>query len=54
MKLIDTITLSLAVVFLLIGIDLVLTLGFGGAYWSLMLALTLFFLYAYRKKVKNN
>lgn len=50
MKLIDTILLSLAVVFLIIGIHQVMTVGFGNAYWALMLALLLFFLLNLRRR----
>ncbi len=50
MKLIDTILLSLAVVFLIIGIYEIMTLGIGHAYWSVMLSMILFFYYTMRKK----
>jgi hypothetical protein len=50
MKLADILLLSLAVVFTIIGIYEIMTLGIGRAYWSVMLAVILFFLYTYRKK----
>ena len=50
MKLIDTLILSLAVVFIIIGIYEVMTVGLGEAYWAVMLAIILFFVYTLRKK----
>jgi len=50
MKLIDTLILSLAVVFIIIGIYEVMTVGIGKAYWAVMLAIILFFVYTLRKK----
>ncbi len=50
MKLIDTILLSLAVAFLIIGIHQTMTVGFGNAYWAIMLALLLFFLINLRRR----
>jgi len=50
MKLADILILSLAVVFLIIGIHQTMTLGFGDAYWALMLTLILFFLFNLRRK----
>lgn len=50
MKLLDVIILSLAVVFIIIGIHQILTIGFGDAYWALMLALILFFIYNFRNR----
>ncbi len=50
MKLIDTLILSLAVVFVIIGIYETMTLGIGQSYWSVMLATMLFFYYTMRKK----
>ena len=50
MKLLDTILLSLAVVFVIIGIHQTMTVGLGGAYWALMLALLLFFLINLRRR----
>jgi hypothetical protein len=49
MKLADVIILSLAVVFIIIGIHQVMTIGFGHAYWVIMLALVLFFIFKIRK-----
>jgi hypothetical protein len=50
MKLPDIILLALAVVFLIIGIDQIITLGFGQAYWAIMLALIFFFVYNLRRR----
>ena len=50
MKLIDMLILSLAVVFLIIGIHRVMVGGLGDAYWALMLMMILFFLFVLRKK----
>jgi hypothetical protein len=50
MKLVDMLLLSLAAVFVIIGIYEVMTLGFGHAYWAIMLSFGFFFIYTYRKK----
>ncbi len=50
LKLPDIILLSLAVVFLIIGIDQTITLGFTRGYWAIMMALILFFVYNLRKR----
>jgi hypothetical protein len=50
MKLPDIIILSLAVAFLIIGIHQTMTLGFGQAYWALMLTLILFFVLNLRRR----
>jgi len=50
MKLTDIIILSLAVVFTIIGIHQTMTIGFGKAYWAVMLALVLFFIFNLRKR----
>jgi hypothetical protein len=52
MKLPDIILLSLAVVFLIIGIDQIMTIGFGSGYWAIMLTLLFFFVYTLRKRKK--
>ncbi|MBT1698923.1 hypothetical protein KK083_18665 [Fulvivirgaceae bacterium PWU4] len=52
MRLPDVILLSLAVVFLIVGIDQVITIGFGNAYWAIMLALIFFFVYNLRRRKK--
>jgi len=49
-KLVDVIILSLAVVFIIVGIHQVITIGFGKAYWAVMLALIFFFIFTLRKK----
>lgn len=50
MKLVDVLLLSLAVVFIIIGVYEVMTMGIGHAYWSVMLAVVLFFAFTLRKK----
>jgi len=50
MKLIDSLLLSLAVAFTLIGIYEIMAYGAGQAYWAVMLAVLFFFVYAYRKR----
>jgi len=50
MKLPDVILLSLAAAFVLIGIHQIMTVGFGNAYWAVMLALVFFFLYNLRRR----
>jgi hypothetical protein len=50
MKLLDIIILSLAVAFLIIGIHQIMTLGFGNAYWIIMLTLILFFVFKLRRR----
>lgn len=50
MKLIDILIISASVVFLIIGIDQIITLGFAKAYWAVMLALILFFVFNLRRR----
>lgn len=50
MKLPDIVLLSLAVTFSIIGIHQVMMVGFGNAYWAVMLALVFFFLYNLRRR----
>jgi hypothetical protein len=50
MKLVDLLILSLAVAFLIIGIHQIMTVGFASAYFVIMLALVMFFLYSLRKR----
>jgi len=50
MNLINSILLSLAVAFLIIGIYEMMAVGVGEGYWAIMLSIALFFLYVYRKK----
>jgi len=50
MKLLDVIILSLAVVFIIVGIHQIMTVGLGNAYWAVMLALIFFFIFTLRKK----
>lgn len=53
MKLLDVILISLAVAFLIIGIHQTMTVGFLHAYWVIMLALLLFFIFNLRKRKTN-
>ena len=50
MKLLDTLILALAVVFIIIGIYEVMAVGIGQAYWAVMLSIILFFVYTLRKE----
>jgi hypothetical protein len=50
MKLVDVLVLSLAVAFLIIGIHQTMVLGFGKAYWAIMLSLGLYFVFNFRKR----
>ncbi len=52
MRLPEVIFLSLAVAFIIIGIHQIMTVGFGNAYWALMLALLFFFLLNLRRRKK--
>jgi hypothetical protein len=49
-KLSDVIIISLAVVFIIIGIHQTMVAGFADSYWAVMLALILFFVYSLRKR----
>ena len=49
MKLTDVLVLSLAVAFLIIGIHQTMVLGFGKAYWAIMISLVLYFVFNFRK-----
>ena len=49
MKLIDVLLLGVAFLFLIIGVDQAIVLGFSHAYWAFMLALISFFGFNYRK-----
>jgi hypothetical protein len=52
MKLPQIVILSLAVVFLIIGIDQIIVLGFGQGYWAIMIALVFFFVFNLRRQKK--
>ena len=52
MNLVDVLLLSLAAVFIIIGIYEVMAFGFGQAYWAIMLSVISFFIYSYRKRRK--
>jgi hypothetical protein len=53
MKLADVLILSLAVVFIIIGIYEIIRFGIGSGYWSIMLAVLMFFIFNYRKQSKK-
>ena len=50
MNLTNSILLSLAVAFVIIGIYEMMAVGVSEGYWAVMLSVALFFLYVYRKK----
>jgi hypothetical protein len=50
MKLSEVLIISLAVAFLLIGIHQIVTVGFGNAYWAIMLALLFFFVFNLKRR----
>lgn len=50
MKLPDVVLLSFSVAFLIIAVHQIRTVGFGNAYWALMLALVFFFIYNLRRR----
>jgi hypothetical protein len=50
MKVPDIILLSLSVVFLIIGIDQIIVLGFSHGYWAIMISLIFFFVYNLRRR----
>lgn len=49
MKLVDVFLVGLTIMFLIIGTDQTLKLGFQNSYWAFMLALVTFFAFNYRK-----
>ena len=53
MKLVDVLVLSFAVVFLIIGIHQIMTLGVENAYWAIMLSVALYFVFVLRKKKRT-
>lgn len=50
MKLVDVILLSLSIAFLIMGVHQTIRVGFGNAYWALMLALVFFFVFNLRRR----
>jgi hypothetical protein len=50
MKLRDAILLSLAVGFMIIGINEIMTVGFAKGYWAVMISLIAFFAFSYLKR----
>jgi hypothetical protein len=53
MNFVDVLLLSLAAVFIIIGVYENRVLGLGQAYWAIMLSVGSFFIYWYRKKRKS-
>ena len=53
MNLVDVLLLSLAAVFIIIGVYENMAIGLGQAYWAIMLSVGFFFIYWYRKKRKS-
>ena len=52
MNLVDVLLLSLAAVFIIIGIYEIMAFGLGQAYWAIMLSVIAFFIFSYRKRRK--
>jgi hypothetical protein len=50
MNLINSILLSLAAAFVIIGIYEMMAVGVSQGYWAIMLSIACFFMYMYRKK----
>jgi len=50
MKLMDAILLSLGAGFVIIAIHQIMTVGIGNAYWIIMLAFIMLFVYILRKR----
>jgi len=50
MNLINSILLSLAAAFVIIGIYEMMAVGVSAGYWAVMLSIVCFFMYMYRKK----
>ena len=48
-RLLDVLLIGAAAMFLIIGIDQTIVLGFEKGYWAFMLALAAFFAFTYRK-----
>jgi hypothetical protein len=53
-KLPDVLLIGLTIMFLIIGLDQTLVLGFEKGYWAFMLALIPFFIHSYRKAKRND
>jgi hypothetical protein len=53
MKLPDILLIGFTIMFLIIGLDQTLVLGFRNGYWAFMAALVTFFLFTYRKGAKK-
>lgn len=50
MSLSKVLLLSLAAAFMIIAIYEVMAVGFGSAYWALMISVVFFFVYTFQKK----
>ena len=53
MKLADVFLIGLTIMFVIIGIDQTLKLGYEHGYWAFMLALATFFGFTYRKSKRG-
>lgn len=53
MKLNEILALSLAFVFLIIGVYEIMAIGPASGYWAVMLSIALFFYYRYKKPKKE-
>jgi hypothetical protein len=53
MKLVDVFLIGLTILFLIIGLDQSIVLGFEKGYWAFMLALVTFFVFNYRKSKRR-
>jgi hypothetical protein len=50
MKLVDVLLLFGSIAFLIIGVDQIMKVGFTNAYWAIMVALILFFVFNLRRR----
>ena len=50
MNLRDVVLLSLSLAFAIIGVHQVRVVGFGNAYWAIMMALLFFFLFTLKRR----
>lgn len=53
MKLLDILLIGFTIMFLIIGLDQTLVLGFKNGYWAFMAALAAFFAFTYRKSAQK-
>jgi hypothetical protein len=53
MKLLDILLIGFTIMFLIIGLDQTLVLGFKNGYWAFMAASVTFFAFTYRKSARK-